>query len=132
MEEYTVTIVDLRTNSRAEATIYADEAETSDDIILKINLEGKEISAAEHSYFSAFQKLRDMLLEMDHGIKCCGSRLNAVQSGMMGSSDKIYLVQLGRPALLGDIVSLYDYSDINEFPDTQEQNEFFEKWTASL
>lgn len=69
---------------------------------------------------------------MNYGIKCYGSQINAVQSGMLGTNDKIYLVQLGHKASNKDIVSLYEYSDIKEFPDTKEQNDFFEKWIESI
>ena len=32
------------------------------------------------------------------GIKCNGSRINAIQSGMMGYCEKIYLVKFGKQA----------------------------------
>lgn len=100
--------------------------------MLKVYVEDKEICASDYNYLSAYQKLRDKLLEMDYGIKCNGSRINAVQSGMMGANDKVYLVELGRQALKKDIVSLDEYFDIREFPNTKEQNIFFEKWWESI
>lgn len=126
-----VTIINIKTNEESEIPIFADEAETTDDIILKICIDDQEICAADYNYLPAYQKLRDKLLKMNYGIKCNGSRINAVQSGMMGANDKIYLVRSGHKALLKDIVSLYGYADINEFPDTKEQNDFLEKWIAS-
>ena len=69
---------------------------------------------------------------MGYGIKCNGSCRNVVQSGMMGSNAKNYLVELGKQALLRDTVSIYDYADINEFPNTQEQKAFLQKWIGSL
>ena len=132
MEEYIVTIVDIKTNSEFQTTIFADEAETTENIVLKIYVEDQEVCASDYNYLPAYQKLRDKLLEMYYGIKCNGSRLNAVQSGMMGANDKIYLVELGRQALNKNIVSLYEYSDIKEFPNTKEQNVFFEKWCKSI
>jgi hypothetical protein len=50
----------------------------------------------------------------------------------MGSKAKIYLVKLGRQALLDDTVGIYDYADINEFPSTQEQKAFLQKRVCSL
>ena len=76
----------------------------------------------------AYQEFRDKLLEAGYGIKCNGSRLNAVQSGMMETTDKIYLVEMGRQALMKDIVHIWDYADIDTFPDTKQQNEFFQQW----
>lgn len=132
MEEYIVTVVKLETNMELETTIFADEAEITDNIVLKICIVDKQIWASDYNYLPAYQKLRDKLLEMGYGIKCNGSRINVVQSGIMGANDKVYLVELGRQALNKDIVSLYEYSDINEFPNTREQNDFFEKWCASI
>ena len=132
MEKYIVKIVNIKTYIESEISIFADEAETTDNIILKSNIKGKEICAMDYNYFYAYQKFRDKLLDMNYGIKCKGSQLNALQSGMMGADNKIYLVQLGKQALNEDIVSLYEHSDIEEFPDTKAQNDFSEKWTASI
>ena len=60
------------------------------------------------------------------------SQINAVQSGMMGATDKVYLVELGKQALMKDIAYIWDFADIEEFPNTEQQKEFFERWTKSL
>lgn len=72
------------------------------------------------------------MLQLGYGIKCNGSRINAVQSGMMGATEKVYLVEFGRQALMKDIVYIWDYADITEFPNTKQQKDFFEQWTKSL
>lgn len=130
MEKYIVTIIELNIKTETELEILADEE--SDDIVLKAVINNREILVSDYNYLSAYQKLRDCVLSMGYGIKCNGSCLNAVQSGMMGSNAKIYLVELGRQALLRDTVSIYDYADINEFPNTQEQKAFLQKWIGSL
>lgn len=132
MEEYIITIVNIKTNSEFQATIFADEAETTEEILLKVFVEDKAICASDYNYLPAYQKLRDKLLEMDYGIKCNGSRLNAVQSGMMGANEKIYLVKLGEHASSKDIVSLYGYAEIDDFPNTEEQIVFSRKWYNSI
>ena len=132
MEEYIVTLVNIKTNSEFQTTIFADEAEITENIVLKVFVEDEEICVSDENYLPAYQKLRDKLLEINYGIKCNGSRLNVVQSGMMGANDKIYLVELGRKALNKDIVSLYEYADLKEFPDTKEQDSFIEKWRISI
>lgn len=71
------------------------------------------------------------MLDLGYGLKCNGSRINAVQSNMMGTSDKIYLVEMGKPALNKDIVSIWDYAEINEFPNTEEQLKFANRWLDS-
>ncbi len=130
MKKYVVIIIEFNSKTESELEIIADE--DSDDIVLKTIINNQEILFSDYNYLPAYQKLRDSMLSMGYGIKCNGSRLNAVQSGMMGSNDKIYLVELGRQALQRDIVGHYDYADINEFPNTQEQKAFLQKWVDSL
>ena len=132
MEEYIVTIVNIKTNSEFQATIFADEAEITENIVLKIFVEDDEICLSDDNYLPAYQKLRDKLLKMGYGIKCNGSRLNAMQSGMMGANEKIYLVKLGEQELCKDIVSLYGYAEIDDFPNTEEQIVFSQKWYNSI
>lgn len=130
MKKYIVIIIEFISKTETELEIIADE--DSDDIVLKTIINNREVLVSDYNYLTAYQKLRDCLLSMGYGIKCNGSRRNAVQSGMMGSNTKIYLVELGRQALLRDIVDIYDYADIKEFPNTQEQKAFLQKWIGSL
>lgn len=67
-------------------------------------------------------------MELGYGLQCNGSRINAIQSGMMSQCEKIYLVEMGKKALLNQVVCIWDYADIDVFPDTKEQLEFAEKW----
>ena len=130
MKKYIIIIKEFKSKTETELEILADE--DSDDIVLKTIINNQEILFSDYNYLPAYQKSRDSMLSMGYGIKCNGSRLNAVQSGMMGSNAKIYLVELGRQALLQDIAGIYDYADINEFPNTQEQKAFLQKWFGSL
>lgn len=132
MEKHSVSIIDLKSRSEFPAEILADESEASEKIILSVIINGQTISGSDDGYFPAYQKLRDSLLSLGYGVKCSGSRINAVQSAMMSLGSSIYLVEPGRQALKKDIVSLYSYAEITEFPDTQRQNEFFDKWCDSL
>ncbi|MCM1507646.1 MAG: hypothetical protein NC177_11005 [Ruminococcus flavefaciens] len=69
-------------------------------IILKSNIDDNEICTEDYNYLSAYQKLRDKLLDMNYGIKCKGSQLNAVPPEMLGACDKIYLVHMGHQKIL--------------------------------
>jgi len=51
---------------------------------------------------------------------------------MASATYKVYIATLGQQARLKDLACLYDYADIHEFPNTKEQNAFFEKWVHSL
>lgn len=132
MEKYTVTIVNLGTKEEMKIVVNADEGETSDNIILSTTLDGEDITASHYSYLPAYQSLRDCLLQKGYGVKCNGSRLNAIQSGMMSANNNIYLAELGKQAMNENMANIYEYADIDEFPDTLEQMQFFRMWMKSL
>ena len=54
--------------------------------------------------------------------------INAVQSNLMSACEKIYLVEIGKQAQLKDVVFIWDYAEIHEFPNTKEQQKFTEQW----
>lgn len=132
METYQVTITELKTKTTSFMEIKADEGETTESIILSAEVGGAQITGEDYNYLPAFQKLRDELLSLGYGIKCCGAQVNAIQSGMMGANEKIYLVTMGLQVSRKDIVSIYDYVDINVFPTIEEQIIFSRKWNSSL
>ena len=129
MEKYEVTLIELETQCEFSAQVEVDEAETSENITILARVGKDEIEATNYAYLPAYQEFRDKLLVAGYGIKCNGSRLNAVQSGMMGATDKVYLVEKGKQVLMKDIVHIWDYADIDIFPNTEQQNIFFEQWT---
>lgn len=132
MEIYEITVISLITQKEQILMVEVDEAEETDCIVIKTLFLGQETSVSDYNYLPAYQSFRDVLLQLGYGIKCNGSRINAVQSGMMGATDKVYLVKLGRQALMKDIAYIWDYANIKEFPNTEQQKEFFERWTKSL
>ncbi|SFD39297.1 hypothetical protein [Clostridium uliginosum] len=132
MEKYNVIVVNLLNKKKSNLIIEADEAETSDDILLFVKLDNNEIVGGSEGYFEAFKQLKDKLLDLNYGIKCKGSLPNVVQSGMAANSDKIYVVELGKQALRKNLVSIYEYADIFEFSNSEEQDEFAEQWYSSL
>lgn len=131
MENFEVTVVNLNTKENQVLTIEVDEAETTEYIVIKGDISGQIVTASNENYLSAYQEFRDKLLNLGFGIKCNGSRINAVQSGMMGGTDKVYLVTFGQKALMKDVVNMFDYAEIEEFPNTVQQKIFFERWIKS-
>lgn len=127
MEQYKCKIVDLGYYDN-EKTVLIEVNEDSDKIEISTVVGGIDFFSSDESYLAAYQKLRDKLLELGYGLQCNGSRINAVQSGMMSQCEKIYLVEMGKKALLNQVVCIWDYADIDVFPDTKEQLEFAEKW----
>lgn len=132
MEKYEVIIKELNSNHELPLILEVDEAETTENIVIEAFVSEQKITSTNDSYFFAYQEFRDQLLQLGYGIKCNGSRINAVQSGMMGATDKIYLVEMGKQALMKDIVSIFDYADLSEFPNTEQQLAQFEQWCSSL
>lgn len=128
MEEYEVILFNTESKDEMSVQINVDEAESSENIIIHALINGKEFSSSDAYYFPAFQEFRDKLLESGFGIKCNGAQLNAVQSEMFGATDKVYLVEPGKPALMKDLVCIWDYADITAFPNTEQQNAHSEQW----
>lgn len=106
--------------------LYASETEIG--FRIGTTIDGMEIYADGEGYFETFQRCRDKILDLGYGLKCNGSRINAVQSNLMSACEKIYLVEIGKQAQLKDIVFIWDYAEIQEFPNTKEQQEFTEQW----
>jgi len=132
MEKHAVTAISLSAQSEFTLTIEIDEDAATGDFAFSTYVEGNCISVSEYGYFEAFQVIRDELLDKGYGMKCVGAKLNAVQSSMSSATDSVYLVTLGRQALRSDLMSIYEYAEIDEFPNTEKQSEFFEKWIKSL
>ena len=127
MEQYKCTVVDLGYYD-SEKTVLIEVNEDLDEIEISTVVDGIDFFSSDESYLAAYQKLRDKLLELGYGLQCNGSRNNAIQSGMMSQCEKIYLVEMGKKALLNQVVCIWDYADIDVFLDTKEQLEFAEKW----
>ena len=132
METYEITLVELSTKKEINIPVEVDEAEESENIVIYSKVKYHEVTSISDTYFIAYQEFRDKLLTLGYGVKCNGSQVNAIQSGMMGATDKIYLVEMGKQALKKDIVNIWDYADIDIFATTQQQNSFFDQWIKSL
>ncbi len=132
MEKYEVALLNLTKNSEVNTVVYADEAETNDNIILKTTINGSELTSESNQYLVAYQILRDKLLQIGFGLKCNGSLINATQSAMVSYTPKVYLVRIGEQATMKDIVNIWDYCDTDYFPTTEQQKLFIQDWFASL
>lgn len=131
-EEDIENIVAIRFADNTKFELPITITDTVDVITMSVLLDNHLYKVNADDEFSAFQKLRDMLLDNGIGLKCCGAMINAHQSGMMVTSDKVYLLTLGKPALLKDVATIYDYADIKEFPNTLEREKFVKEWFNSL
>ncbi len=130
-ETYQVKVTDLGYyENRKQTNILVNDH--GDHFELKTVVDGVEFEARADDMFSAFQLLRDRLLDMAWGIMCNAARKNAVQSGMMRDMDVVYLVELGKQARSEDVHGFWDYCEMDEYVFTEEQKAFFKKWMDSL
>ena len=129
MQMYEIVLMQLNTGTELTIYVKVDEAEISENIFISAKIKEQEITSSNSNYLSAYQEFRDKLLEAGYGVKCNGSRLNIVQSAMMGATDRVYIVEMGKQALMKDMVDIWDYADINTFVDTKQQKNFFEGWS---
>ena len=130
-ESYDLTVVDLgcRENEKSSSVLVSFYDEF---IELNAVIDGKDFSEKGDDLFSSFQLFRDKLLESGYGIKCNAARINAFQSGMMRDTDVVYLVELGKKPGKEDIHGFWDYCEMNEYPFTEEQEQFRKKWMESV
>ena len=131
VNQYQCVIVDFAYYDN-EKNILVQVEDDGDKIDIFAEIEGIKIVVSDEYYLVAYQKFRDELLQLEYGLKCNGSRINAIQSGMMGYSDKVYLVEMGQQALLNQSVCIWDYANMDNFPDTKMQLDYAEKWYGSL
>lgn len=129
-ETYQLTLADLKNNkSGKQAEVLVNDH--GDHYELKTVIDKTEFTAQADDLFSAFKSFRDKLLEDGYGIKCNAARINAIQSGMMRDLDVVYLVEPGKRAELKDVHGFWDYCEMEEFVDTEEQDSFCKKWLDS-
>ncbi len=130
MEQYQCRIVDLGYYNNEKSILV--KVNDDDEIEISTEVDGINVRASSEYYFDAYQKFRDELLEMGYGLQCNGSRINAIQSPMMGYSEKIYLVELGKQALMENVVSIWEYANLKEFLNSEEQLKFAQQWYDSI
>ena len=129
MEKYNIEAINLTNGESSIITIIEDEHENG-NILLSTIIGNTEYCSCNQSYFESFKELKDKLLSSGYGLQCVGAKVNAIQSPMASASDKVYLVELGQQAK--GILSLYEYSNNEKYPNMKEQNAYFEKWIKSF
>lgn len=130
MERYEIRLKSLENGGYTDTVI--TETEKDDEISLSAEVGERLFSEKDEDQFTAFKKLRDSLLTAGYGMCCAGALINAVQSGMMAGSDRVYLVTLGEKPSLKDAVGIFDFADTERFPDSTEQTEFTENYFESI
>jgi hypothetical protein len=85
--------------------------------------------------FDSLISLRKALEESGIQILCAGARPDVFPSGMsrnMSGGRKAYITKLGNPALLINLVDIFDYSEPQSVGKISEPEAFHKKWIVSL
>ena len=127
IKTHKVTIVELGTGNETQIDVQSGEDMSTGAFIIWGSINDQEIKSAQEKYFAAFQQFRDKLLEAGYGIKCNGARLNAAPLSKFENGPKVYILESGNKP--ESAVNIWDKADINDFPDSRQQNRFINKWT---
>lgn len=129
MEEIrNIEAINLDTGICSNLVLSITENDIKDIVSLKIIYNEQIFEVEGEYYFNTYQKLRDILLTNKIGLKCYGSMRNAHPSAMMSTSDKTYILTLGKQAKRKDIVCIFDHVELKDFPNTDEQEVFYQLW----
>lgn len=127
IKTHKVTIVELGTGNETQIDVQSGKDMSTGAFIIWGSINDQEIKSAQDKYFAAFQQFRDKLLEAGYGIKCNGARLNAAPLSKFENGPKVYILESGNKP--ESAVNIWDKADINDFPDSGQQNRFINKWT---
>jgi hypothetical protein len=109
-----------------------EERMDTDIITMKVKINEKYYTSNGEDYFYTFQKMKDILLKDNIGIKCYGSMENVYPSPMMRTSAKAYILENGKQASMKNVVNIFDFIEINKFATANEQDKYYNNWLKSL
>jgi hypothetical protein len=132
METKILQALNINTSEVFSIELYFNENEETDEFVMSVEMPQIAILVKGEYCFNTFQEFRDKLLNYGIGLKCHGSLLNVCQSPMASYTENIYVITMGKQALMKDMVNMFEYIDIDIFPTTKEQNNFYQKWLASI
>ena len=123
---------EIDSNKEFDINISVIESENEDLITISSKLNNKEIEVNNEFHFTAFQKFRKKLIENNIDLKCKGALINAYPSPMMMTSEKVYILELGKQAKMDSVADIYDYAEIYESTHPEKQDLFYQNWLKSL
>ena len=109
-------------------------SEIEDEINLKIEIERTIYFSKSDNIFDSVVELRKKLELNNIYLLCNASAINVYPSGMQKEfgGTKAYKLQMGKQAVLADVVDIFDYDSELKIGSVKEQEEFFESWIESL
>lgn len=129
-EEYDIKLKKLDDGTFSDAVV--NEYDDGEKLKFTAKIGGKTYVGENEEYFTAFKKLRDHLLADGYGMCCAGALVNALQSGMMAGSDRVYLVRLRENPTMKDVVGIFSPAEIEDFPDSKAQEIYAERFFDSI
>ena len=109
-------------------------SEIEDEINLKIEIKRTIYFSKSDNIFDSVVELRKKLELNNIYLLCNASVINVYPSGMQKEfgGTKAYKLQMGKQAVLADVVDIFDYDSELKIGSVKEQEEFFESWIESL
>ena len=109
-------------------------SEIEDEINLKIEIERTIYFSKSGNIFDSIVELRKKLELKNIYLLCNASVINVYPSGMQKEfgGTKAYKLQMGKQAILIDVVDIFDYDSELKIGSVKEQEEFFESWIESF
>ena len=109
-------------------------SEIEDEINLKIEIERTIYFSKSGNIFDSIVELRKKLESKDIYLLCNASVVNIYPSPMQKDfgGTKAYKLQMGKQAVLADVVDIFDYNSELKIGSVEEQKKFYENWLESL
>ena len=109
-------------------------SEIEGEINLKIEIERTIYFSKSDNIFDSVVELRKKLELNNIYLLCNASAINVYPSGMQKEfgGTKAYKLQMGKQALLIDVVDIFDYDSELKIVSVKEQEEFYKNWIESL
>ena len=109
-------------------------SEIENEINLKIEIETTIYFSKSDNIFDSVVELRKKLELNNIYLLCNASAINVYPSGMQKEfgGTKAYKLQMGKQALLIDVVDIFDYDSELKIGSVKEQEEFYKNWIESL
>ena len=108
--------------------------EFEDEINLKIEIKNVIYFSKGDNIFDSIVELRKKLESKDIYLLCNASVVNIYPSPMQKDfgGTKAYKLQMGKQAVLADVVDIFDYNSELKIGSVEEQKKFYENWLKSL
>lgn len=109
-------------------------SEIEGEINLKIEIERTIYFSKSDNIFDSVVELRKKLELNNIYLLCNASAINVYPSRMQKEfgGTKAYKLQMGKQAILIDVVDIFDYDSELKIGSVKEQEEFFESWIESF